>query len=187
MARAECKLLRGLGKAGIVAGQFLDVAQCGAQSGFGRAAAFVKLIERAHRGGVELFGVGQNTFLGLQCIVFAGQQMGSGNLFALIAPQIDHAQTVLLALQKIVEPAADALPSGMGLGDGVVRDAAEAIEQNALLRLIEAAGGFALRVDEGQLRGKLAQDGNGSGLVVDEDASLAVGEDFAAQDNLGAV
>jgi len=63
--------LRGFGEASVIAGQLLDVAQRGAQGGLGRIAAFVQPLEGAHRGGVELFGVGQDTFLGFQGIVLA--------------------------------------------------------------------------------------------------------------------
>ena len=41
-----------------------------------------------------------------------------------------------------------------------------------------------MRVDERKLGGKLLENGHGGGLVVDEDAALAGGEDFAAQDDL---
>ena len=39
-------------------------------------------------------------------------------------------------------------------------------------------------MDEGQLGGELLEDGDGGGLVVDEDAALAGGEDFAAEDDV---
>ena len=74
-------------------------------------------------------------------------------------------------------------PAGVGFGDGVGGDAAEAVEQDALLGLVEAGEGFSLGVDEGQLGGELLEDGDGGGLVVDEDAALAGGEDFAAEDD----
>ena len=77
-------------------------------------------------------------------------------------------------------------PAGVGLGDGVGGDAAEAVEEDALLGLVEAGEGFGLRVDQGQFRGELLENGDGGGLVVDEDAALAGGEDFAAQDDFGA-
>jgi hypothetical protein len=41
-------------------------------------------------------------------------------------------------------------------------------------------------VDEGELGRELLEDLDGGGLVVDEDAALAGGEDFAAEDDLGA-
>ena len=39
-------------------------------------------------------------------------------------------------------------------------------------------------MDEGQLGGELLEDGDGGGLVVDEDAAFAGGEDFAAEDDV---
>ena len=43
-----------------------------------------------------------------------------------------------------------------------------------------------LRVDEGELGRELLEHRDGGGLVVDEDAALAGGEDFAAENDLGA-
>ena len=76
--------------------------------------------------------------------------------------------------------------SGVGLGDGVGGDAGEAVEEDALLGLVEAGEGFSLGVDEGEFGGELPKDGDGGGLVVDEDAALAGGEDFAAEDDFAA-
>ena len=77
-------------------------------------------------------------------------------------------------------------PAGVGFGDGVGGDAGEAVEQDALLGLVEAGEGFGLRVDEGQFRRELLEDGDGGGLIVDEDAAFAGGEDFAAQNDFAA-
>ncbi len=74
----------------------------------------------------------------------------------------------------------------MGFCDRVGGKITEAIEQDALLVLIEAGMRFSLRVHQGQFRRELAQNSDGSRLIVDEDAPLAVGEDFAAKDNFGA-
>ena len=41
-------------------------------------------------------------------------------------------------------------------------------------------------MDQGQLRGELAENGDGGRLIVDEDAALAGREDFAAQDDFAA-
>ena len=78
-------------------------------------------------------------------------------------------------------------PASVGFGDGVCRDAAEAVEEDALLGLVEAREGFSLGVDEGQFGSELLEDGYGGGLVVDEDSALAGGEDFAAKDDFVAV
>ncbi len=63
---------------------------------------------------------------------------------------------------------------------------AKAVEQNALLGLVEAGEGFGLRVNQGELGRKLPEDGNGGGLIVDEDAAFAGGKNLAAQNDLGA-
>ena len=55
--------------------------------------------------------------------------MGGLDLLALIAPQIDHAQAVLLALQQFVELCCGVAPARVGLGDGIGGDAAKAVEQ----------------------------------------------------------
>ena len=89
-------------------------------------------------------------------------------------------------MQQVVELLRGLAPAGVGFGDGVGGDAAEAVEENALLRLVEAGEGFGLRVHQGQFRGELLQHGNGGGLVIDEDAAFAVGEDFAAEDDFRA-
>ncbi len=111
--------------------------------------------------------------------------MGGVDLLALIAPQIDHAQAVLLALEEVVELGLRRRASGRRpRRRRRCREAAEAVEENALLGLVEAAEALALGVDQGQLRGKLAEDGDGGRLVVDEDAALAGGENFAAEDDV---
>jgi len=53
------------------------------------------------------------------------------------------------------------------------RDSAEAIEQNALLVLIEAGERFSLRMNQSQFGRKLAQYSNSGGLIVDEDSAFA--------------
>ena len=110
--------------------------------------------------------------------------MGGIDLLVLIAPEIDHAQAVLLALEEIVELVCCRAPAGVGFGDGVSREAAEAVEKDALLGLVEAREGSRSGRGPGPVRGRAAEDGDGGGLVVDEDAALAGGEDFAAQDDV---
>ncbi len=128
-----------LGEAGVVAGQFFDVAQGGSQGSLGRIAALIQALKCAHRGGVELFGVGQDALLGFESLVLAGNKMSCIDLLALVAPQIDHAQPILLALQKVVELGGGGAPAGVGFKHGSGIDAAEAVEQRALLGLVEGA------------------------------------------------
>ena len=66
MARADCDLLHGFSEPVVVAGQFFDVAQGCAQSSLSGGSAFVKLIECAHGGGVELLSIGENTLFGFE-------------------------------------------------------------------------------------------------------------------------
>ena len=70
------ELLGGFSEARVVAGQLLDVADGGAESGLGAGSAFVELVEGAHGGGVEFFGVGQDALFGFEGFVFAGLEMG---------------------------------------------------------------------------------------------------------------
>jgi hypothetical protein len=57
----------------------------------------------------------------------------------------------LLTLEEFVELLLGGAPAGVGLGDGVSGKAAEAVEQNALLRLIKTAEALALSVNQSQL------------------------------------
>ena len=88
-------------------------------------------------------------------------------------------------MEEVVELVLGGTPAGVGLGDGVGGDAGEAVEEDALLRGVEARKGFGLRVDEGELGRELLEDLHGGGLVVDEDAAFAGGEDFAAENDVG--
>ena len=101
----------------------------------------------------------------------------------LIAPQVDHAQAVLLAVSSSSSLACAARQRFERLGDRVGRDAGEAVEQDALLGLVEAGECFSLRVDQRELGRKLPENGDGGGLVVDEDAAFAGGQNFAAQND----
>ena len=55
-----------------------------------------------------------------------------------------------------------------------------------MLRLVEAGEAFSLRVNEGELGRELLEDLDGGGLIVDEDAALAGGKNFAAKNDFGA-
>ncbi len=80
----------------------------------------------------------EDALLGFEGFVFARLQVRGVDLLVLIAPQIDHAQAVLLALEQIVELVWSAAPTGVGFGDSVGGNAAEAVQEDALLRLVEA-------------------------------------------------
>jgi len=69
----------------------------------------------------------------------------------------------------------------------IQRNPREAIQQNALLRLIEAAQRLALGVNQSQFRGQLLENSDSSGLIVDEDPPLAGAQNLAAQDDLGSL
>ena len=79
--------------------------------------------------------------------------MGGFDLLLLVAPEIDHAEAVLLALEEVVELLLGGAPAGVGFGDGGGVEAAEAVEEDALLGLVEAAEALALGVDQGQFGG----------------------------------
>ncbi len=65
-------------------------------------------------------------------------------------------------------------------------DAGETVEQDALLAFVKAGERFSLRMNQSEFGGELFEHGYRGGLVVDEDAALAVGQNFAAQNNVGA-
>ena len=92
----------------------------------------------------------------------------------------------MLAAEQFVELYGSVFPAGVGFRDGAGIDAAEAVEEGALLGLVKARQALALSVDQSQLGSELAEDGDRGRLVVDEDAALAGREDFAAQDDFAA-
>ncbi len=96
------QLLGDLNETPVVTRQFFNAAQCGAKRAFSRGAAFVELVVGVHGCGIELFRVGQHALLGLEGLVFPRLELSGINFFVLIAPEIDHAQAVLFAFEKIV-------------------------------------------------------------------------------------
>ena len=64
--------------------------------------------------------------------------MGLLDLVALVGPEIDHTESVLLALKEIVKLVLRCAPAYVGLGGGVGGDAGKAVEEDALLRGVEA-------------------------------------------------
>ena len=78
------------------------------------------------------------------------------------------------------------MPASVSLGDCIQGNTGETVEKQALLRLVEAGEAFGLRVDECELGREQLEHLDRGGLVVDEDAAFAVGEDFAAKDDFGA-
>jgi len=80
--------------------------------------------------------------------------MGGVDFLALIAPKIDHAKAGLLALKEVVELGCRTAPAGVGFGDCVCGEAAEAVEKGALLGLVEGTEALALGMDEGEFRGE---------------------------------
>ncbi len=157
VARATGKLLGRFSKSGVVAGQFLNIAQGVAECGFGGCAAFVELVECAHGGGIKFFGVGEDALFGFEGLVFAGFEMGLLDLLALIGPKVDHAQAVLLAVEQVVEFVLSGAPASVGFGYGVSGNAGETVEEDALLRGIETRQALSLRVDESQLGRELLE------------------------------
>jgi len=176
-------LLSWLSEAAVVAGQLFEIAQGSAERDFSGGSAFVELLKAAGGCAVEFFSVGEDAFFGFQGFVFAGDELGLGDFLVLIAPEVDHAEAVLLALDEFVEVIGGLAPADVGFSDGVGGEAGEAVEEGALLGLVEAGEGFALGVDEGEFRGELLEDGDRGGLVVDEHSAFAVGLDFAPEDD----
>ncbi|MEI9969552.1 MAG: hypothetical protein WDM87_13360 [Terracidiphilus sp.] len=76
-------------------------------------------VEPRERGGVEFFSVGENSLFSFKSFVFAGDEMGGFDFFLLITPEIDHAQAVLLAVEKIIEFCGRSVPMGVSLTDRI--------------------------------------------------------------------
>ena len=106
------------------------------------------------------------------------------DLRALEAPQVSHAQTVNLGALKLIEMRARPLPLRKRGRYGLGREAAEAIEKQPLLRLIKRAHGLPLRVDQRKLGRELTQAANRGRLIVDKDATFALGGDLAPEQDL---
>ena len=132
---------------------------------------------------MKFFGVEEDALFGFEGFVFAGFGGGGLNFFGLKGPEVGEAKAVLLVALDFGEAGLDVAPAGEGVGGSVGRDCAEAVEEAALLGWIEAGEGFGLGVNESQLGSESAEDGDSSGLVVDVNAALAVGKDFAAEDD----
>lgn len=181
----------GFGKLRIVASKFFEVLLRCLEGGFGGSVVFVEYAAGAESGGLEFFGVGEDTLLGGEGFVFAGLRRDGLNFPSLEAPEVGEAKTILLIALEIGEAVLDCTPARESIGDGIARrvglEATEAVEERALLGRIEAGESFALGVDEGQLGCELAQDGDGGRLVVDVDTPFAIVEDFAAKDDLSAL
>ena len=178
VARADSICCASLVELLVVSRQFVKIASSGTKRGLGGGAAFVKLIEGAHGGGVELLSIGQHALFGFERFVFAGDEIGGADLLGLVAPEVDHAETVLLIGQQFVELGLRGAPRFVCCGYIVGRDGGKAIKQNALLGLVEAGKRLRLRVHEGEFGRKLAKNGDGSWLVVDEDAAFAASTEF---------
>ena len=54
-----------------------------------------------------------------------------------------------------------------------------------MLRLVEAGEAFSLRVNEREFGRELLENLDGGGLIVDEDAAFASGENFSAKNDFG--
>ena len=90
----------------------------------------------------------------------------------------DHLQAVLFAALEVGEFGGGGAPAGEGFGDRGWVEIGKAVKEDALLGLVEAGEGFALRVDEGELGGEQLEHADGGRLVVDEDSAFAGDEDF---------
>ena len=149
----------------------------------GRSVAFVKQIEGVHGRAIDFLRVGQNAFLSFQALVFAGLQLGVFNLALLEGPQIEQTQAILLSVFQFVDAVSSLLPEGKCLGRGFELCTGESIEQIEPRRSIERKHRFVLRMNGREIWRELAQHGNRGRLIVDEDASLAAGRNFAPQDD----
>ena len=170
-------------------GQLLDLPGGGPQQDRRRRAAFVKLLIGAKGGGLEALGVGQDALFRFQLLVFFRLQAGLFDLLALEAPQVDLAQPVLLVALQLGHPPAELPQTHVQLGRGTGVDPGKGVQQGQPGRRVEGEGEhrLALGVYGAQPGRQLFQDADRGRLVVDEDASLAVGGDLAPQDQQAAV
>ncbi len=74
-------------------------------------------------------------------------------------------------------------PLGKGFRGGIDLNIGEGVEQAQPGRRVERQQRFVLSVNGGEIRRQLAQHGDGRGLVVDENPSLAARRNLAAQDD----
>ena len=136
------ELLGGLGELGVVAGEFFEMLLCGLEGGFSGGVVFVEDVGDGGGGGLKFFSVEEDALLGFEGFVFAGFRGGGVDFASLEGPEVGEAEAVLLVMLDRGEAFADVVPAGESFGDGfacrVGIEAAEAIEEGALLAGIEA-------------------------------------------------
>jgi len=83
---------------------------------------------------------------------------------------------------QLFDASTNFVPRGVGRGRRLNPAAGKCIEQCETRGSVERQYRFILGVDCGEMGSKLAEDGDGGGLIVDEDAALAGGGNLAAND-----
>ena len=142
----------------------------------------VKKIVRTHCGGVKLLGVGEDPLFSLKLRIFLfAADSGLGDLFGLVPPQIGHAQAVLLVGEHLVQPRLRGAPLCERRGNSLQRQAAEAVQQHPLLRLVKGSQRLSLRVHECKFRCEQPKYPHRRGLIVYEYPTLAIGDDLPSQ------
>src|SRR5205807_738045 len=150
---------------------FFDVFLGGAQRRGGGSVAFVEQVEGVHGGAVDFFGVGQDTLFGFEALIFAGVQLGVFDFAGLEGPQVEQAEAVLLAVFEVFDVGADLFPGSEGGGNAPQLAVSIGVEQGEAGGAVEGKDGFVLGMDGGQMRREFAENGDGGGLIVDEDAA----------------
>ena len=165
-----------------VAGEFLDLLLRGTEGRGGGSIPFVEQVEGLHGGVIDFFCVSENALLGFQYFVLPRLRFGVFDLAGLEGPEVDEAEAILFALLQVFDTLANIVPRGVGGGNRLKVTGGEAIEQAKSSRRIERLKRFILRMNDGEMGSKLAKNGNGGRLVVDEDPALAGGGNFATHD-----
>ena len=111
---------------------------------------------RAHRSGEEFFSVSQHALLRLKLNVFVLRRESCLiDLLALKPPEIGHTQPILFGRLQLVQLVRRRSPLGKRLANRIGVQAAEAIQQTALLRLIKGSERLSLRVHQRKFRREL--------------------------------
>src|SRR5271156_5867499 len=138
----------------------------------------------AHGRGQKLLRIGQHPPLYFQLLVFFLPDRRTLDFVLLKTPQVSLAQACLLIALKALQAGTRLRPLVKRSRHPVSVDTRAAVQQLALLCLVKATHGLALRMHQGQLRGELAQHVDRGRLIVHVDAALAPGLYLAPQNDL---
>ena len=117
-------------------------------------------------------------------LVFGRLELGRLDFLFLKAPQIDHAQAVLLVAFQFGHALPDRSPSLVLCCQFVQTVAGISIQEREPSGSIESKNGFILGMDGSQRRRQLPQKGHRRRLIIHEYSPFAAGSDFALDDDV---